>query len=239
MVEVFTSVKPMVGRAGEIQRAALENWRQRIGCVPNVFDGDPPEFSQIARMAVAGKTATTCLYANADILFGEGVTDVISWCERQNEDFLVIGRRTDDLPDGRRLLHRPSGMDYFFFRPGMYCDLPKTIVGRAYYDCALLAYCFRRGIRVVDASDVLVVIHQWHDYDHVSGGRSEVFSGADAVSNKRNNDLKDFGPHIADVQLKFERGHSGLTIVRKRVPILRRIGFWGVWNILTRGGMLA
>ena len=147
-----------------------------------IFDGAPPEFSHIAKVAFADEGATTCLYVNADILFGEEVTDVISWCEQQSEDFLVIGRRMDELPDGSRRLHRPSGMDYFFFRAGMYCDLPKTIVGRAYYDCALLAYCLRRGIRVVDASDVLEAIHQWHDYAHVQGGRSEVFSGADAAA---------------------------------------------------------
>ncbi len=210
------------------------NWRKRFGVEPITFEGTPPEFSEIAKRVTNG----CVLYANADILFGEEVRDVVAWCERQNEDYLVVGRRTDELPDGRRELHRPSGMDYFFFRAGMFRDLPQTRVGRAYYDCALLAYCLRRGIRVVDASEVLEVVHQWHDYGHVPGGRGEVYGGTEALRNKHNNGLRDFGPHLADVSLKFVYDGEELKIVGQRIPFLRRLGCWQLWNLLTRGGKI-
>lgn len=235
---VFTSLKPEGSpRIREVQDAARTNWRARFGVEPVAFAGEPPEFSEVVRRgADAADADGVILYANADVLFGEEVRRVVAWCRAQEEDFLVVGRRTDLLPDGRRVVHRPSGMDYFFFRRGMFRDLPRTVVGRAYYDCALLAHCLRRGIRVIDASDVLEVEHQWHDYGHVAGGRAEVFSGEAAVANKRNNALRDFGPHLADVAWRFVREGDGLKVVPKRVPLLRRLGCRRLWNLLTRGG---
>lgn len=236
---IFTSLKSGRGRVEEIQRSALANWRA-LGLEVVTLDG-PVEFESVARRA-AESDASVCAWCNADILFGEGLKRVVEWCEAQTEDFLVLGRRTDLLAGGQRELHRPSGMDYFIFRRGMFRDLPPTIMGRAYCDSAILAYCLRRRIRVIDATDVLTVTHQWHDYGHVAGGRGEVFGGAEAQANKRNNGLRDFGPHIADVGLRFGDegvvvGSSCSVVKRKHIPILRRLGMWGLWNRLTRGGL--
>lgn len=232
----------------------MANWRERLpGCEIEIFEGQPPKFAEVVRRVAEGASPVV-MYANADILFDSSIAQVVKWCEQQTDDFLIVGRRTDELEGGQRELHRPSGMDYFIFRKGMFADLPETTVGRAYYDSALLAYCLRRKIRVIDATDVLQVVHQWHDYGHVEGGRDEVFSGAEARANKRNNRLRDFGPHIADVKWKLgvrsqglgvrsqELGVRGqessyakatedkLVVRRKRRDALRVLGLWGVWN---------
>lgn len=239
-MQIFTSLKPIIGRAALVQSVSLMNWRKRFGVeVRNVLPRNKsslcPTFNEVVRQAVDGGDEV-CLYANADILFAKDVSLVVEWCKSRTEDFLVIGRRTDMLANGGRILHRPSGMDYFFFRKGMFLDMPETIVGRAYYDSAILAYCMRKGILVIDATEVLTVLHQWHDYAHVKNGWEEVFAGIEAQANKVNNRLRNFGPHIADVKWKFCKVEEGICVVKKRVPILRRTRLWWLWNLLTRGG---
>lgn len=199
--------------------------------------GHPPTFNAIADWAAQNCRGEICLYLNADILFEK--FDGVETFERFEKflpegDFLGVGQRIDTLPEGGRRLHRPSGMDYFFFRAGMFADLPQTVVGRAYYDCALVAWCLRKGVKVVDLTAVVSVLHQWHDYSHVSTGRKEVFEGVEAKANKENNDLVDFGPHIADAPYAMTAG--GMIISNHKRSWLRQHGHWKLWNLLTRGG---
>ena len=144
--------------------------------------------------------------------------------------FLLTGQRVDILADGTKRLHRPSGMDYFVFRRGMFYDLPKVLMGRAYCDCALVAYCLRKGIPVIDASFALRVEHQFHDYGHIKGGRTTVWQGEDAKANKRDNDLQDFGPHVLDAT------HTLLPDGRLVDNIRKRPMCWKLWHLVTRGG---
>ena len=231
---IFTSLKPSVGRVAEIQTRARENWKSRFPDAEIVDvqgEAGPPDFAQIASRAVAGEIA---LYCNGDILFEAGVETVLE--NLPQGDFLAVGQRIDSLADGARVWHRPSGMDYFFFRGGMFADLPPTVVGRAYYDSALVAWALRKEMPVIDLTPVLEVVHQWHDYGHVKGGREDVFTGAAARANKANNGLPHFGPHIADAGFMMTR--EGRIVPNERLGRLRRSGRWGLWNVLTRGGRL-
>ncbi len=234
---LFTALKPAQGDVARIQSVALANWRERLpNCEIITFEGEPPLFAEVIRRSAACE-GDVIIYANADILFAPEIGAIVEWSAEQKRDYLIVGRRTDILAGGQREVHRPSGMDYFIFRKGMFSDLPETRVGRAYYDSALLAYCLRRKICVIDASGVLEVLHQYHDYGHLAGGRSEVFGGAVARANKQNNRLLDFGPHIADVREQFVWRGESLSVVPKRVNLLRRLGLWGLWNRIYRGGL--
>ena len=251
---VLTSFKPFRDRVGFIQMRAIENWKKTFpgarivdfqhevrtpveGVERLVVEGEvghPPTFNAIADWVAQNCRGEICLYLNADILF-EGC-ERCERCERflPDWDFLGVGQRIDTLPEGGHLLHRPSGMDYFFFRAGMFADLPQTVVGRAYYDCALVAWCLRRGVKVVDLTAVVTALHQWHDYSHVSSGRKEVFEGAEAKANKANNELVDFGPHIADAP--YAMMTDGKLVPNPKRSWLRQHGYWKLWNLLTRGG---
>ena len=142
----------------------------------------------------------------------------------------MTGQRIDILADETKRLHCPSGMDYFVFRRGMFRHLPKVLMGRAYCDSALVAYCLRMGIPVIDASFALRVEHQFHDYGHVKGGRTTVWQGDDAKANKRDNDLQDFGPHVLDAT------HTLLPDGRVVDNIRKRPMCWRLWHLVTRGG---
>ena len=103
-------------------------------------------------------------------------------------------------------------------------------MGRAYCDNALVSHCLGHDIPVIDASFALRVEHQFHDYGHVTGGRRQVWTGEEALENKHNNQLRDFGPNVLDAT------HTLLPDGRVVQNIRRRPKCWGVWNLLTRGG---
>lgn len=250
IMRIFTSLKPSVGRVREIQARARDNWCRVFEESKIVELDGPVDFREVAECAdVEGNGL--CAWINADILFEDFPKDlsaILSECFP--DGFLVIGRRMDDLPDGRRVMHKPSGMDYFLFKSGMFRELPKTVMGRSYCDSALVAYCLRRNILVIDATAVIKAVHQWHDYSHVSGGRDEVFKGEEAMGNLSANRLRDFAPHIADATHRMIVRQGLLLLVKNRRSILRRLEWWGfyrhgwtwwpnfnkLWNIIHRGG---
>ena len=234
---IFTTLKPMEGLAKEIQERSMANWGEVFcGADAVEFEGPIVPFAKMVADVEQDSDAELLMYANADILFDKkqvwhlGRLLNANLPEVFSGAFLLTGQRIDMLKDGLKRLHRPSGMDYFFFRRGMFKDLPTVFMGRAYCDNAIVAYCLRRRIPVIDASFALRVEHQFHDYDHVAGGRQRVWKGEEAVSNKRENRLCDFGPNVLDAT------HTLLPDGRMVPNIRRRPSCWGLWNFLTRGG---
>lgn len=234
---IFTPVKHCKGRVCEIQKSSLDNWRAVFGGADIIeFEGPLIPFHEMVVAVEHDSDADWMMYANADILFDKSQVENLwrSLIEQHpvelEGDFLLTGQRIDILADGSKRLHRPSGMDYFIFMRGMFHDIPKVIMGRAYCDNALVAYCLRRNIPVIDASFALRVEHQFHDYGHVAGGRSSVWHGEEAMANKRDNGLRNFGPNVLDATHTLLPDGCIVPNVRKRPKC------WGLWNLLTRGG---
>ena len=124
-------------------------------------------------------------YVNADIiLMGDFIRAVerISQCEKP---FLLVGRRWDtdfekplDFEQSnwegelrvyvkqRGKLRPPASIDYFVFQKGLYKDMPAIAIGRAFFDNWLLWEAHSLGAWLVDASEVIMAVHQNHDYSH-------------------------------------------------------------------------
>ena len=234
---IFTATKPFEGHAGEIQNRSLSNWRDVFWGLDSIeFNGPLVPFDEMVKVVEDDTDANWLMYANADILFDKAQVWRLydSWIGNLprvlDGDFLLTGQRIDIQENGSRRLHRPSGMDYFVFRRGMFHDLPRTLMGRAYCDNALVSYCLGQNIPVIDASFALMVEHQFHDYDHIAGGRKSVWCGEDALANKRNNSLREFGPNVLDATHTLLPDGSVVPNIRKRPKC------WAMWNLLTRGG---
>lgn len=234
---IFTALKPAEGRAGEIQKRSEENWRDVFwGSDIVEFEGPLVPFREMVAAVEHDSDAELLMYANADVLFDKFQVSGLWRCLTERHpaeldgEFLLTGQRVDILEDGSKRLHRSSGMDYFVFRRGMFQDVPKVTMGRAYCDSALVAYCLRKGIPVVDGSFALRVEHQFHDYGHVAGGRSSVWNGDAARENKMVNGLRDFGPNVLDAT------HTLLPDGRIVPNVRKRPQCWKLWNFLTRGG---
>jgi hypothetical protein len=73
--------------------------------------------------------------------------------------------------------------DYFVFPKGFYTQLPPFAVGRAYFDNWLVWKALHQKAAVIDATGSVYVVHQTHDYSHVSGGLEWAHRGKEAMKN--------------------------------------------------------
>jgi hypothetical protein len=87
---------------------------------------------------------------------------------------------------------------------------------------ALLHFCFTRRIPVIDATLLVVAVHQFHDYGHIAGGLQEVFMGEDWKTMKADHGLHNSLPTIGDADwCLVERGVIQPNRFRRR--LLRRM----------------
>ena len=143
-------------------------------------------------------------YVNADmILLGDfmgAVRRVASWRDR----FLMVGRRTNldldepaiyesDLQEGllkalvarRGKLAHPNAIDYFVFPQGLFADFPPFAIGRPWWDNWFLWKARKSKVALVDASEVVLAVHQNHDYSHLPPGSPDVMQREEAKQNRK------------------------------------------------------
>jgi hypothetical protein len=147
-------------------------------------------------------TALMC-YVNADIVLTGEFASAVEAVREKLERFLVVSKRINvDAAEemsfavgweselrGRARDAGVSGdhtaIDVFVFAKGMYREMPDFAVGRLWFDQWLIKAARQSEIAVVDVSRVAPVLHQNHDYNHVSGGEERVWRGAEAAENFR------------------------------------------------------
>src|SRR6266699_950987 len=78
----------------------------------------------------------------------------------------------------------PQWVDYFLFSRGLYYkNTPPFVIGRPGWDPWLVWFARNSGARVVDATQVVVAIHQNHDYSYHPDGEKGVWEGEEAQRN--------------------------------------------------------
>jgi hypothetical protein len=139
-------------------------------------------------------------YVNADILLLE---DFLAAVKRLPEgDHLTIGQRWDcDIrhsldfsKEGGSLaewahehgsLDLGRGSDYFVYPRGTDFGLPPFAVGRPGWDNWMIGRTLELRLPLIDATEVVTVIHQNHDYGHVANRRGSDWEGPEAEQNRR------------------------------------------------------
>ncbi len=176
--------------------------------IPNVKCNEwgTPLVSDLFARAEALTTGPALCYVNSDIIllddFMEAITRIRSW----GDQFLMVGRRTDvDIKgaidferadwakrvraqakqEGRRQIAR--SIDYFAFSRGLYPAMPPLAIGRFWWDNWLLWKARWLGVKVIDASKVVLVVHQNHDYSHTTYGptKEEMMASEECIRNAR------------------------------------------------------
>lgn len=187
-------------------------------------------------------------YVNADILLNRTIVAATRTAYDKFADrFLLVGERMD-LAQGVRLdtrlthwpahllplvqarqlaAHGPTGTDYFGFVRGGWQGLPPVYMGRGLCDQALLHHCFGQRLTVIDATLATVAVHQFHGYEHVSGGFKQVFEGEDRATMMQAHDLRHSLPTLADGDWRFDEDGT-LVPDRYRRHVLRR------WELMLR-----
>jgi hypothetical protein len=148
-----------------------------------------PLLSSMFELARQNSESPYLICINADVILLPETLEVINAVSSQAKEFLIVGQRWDldvrvplefkagwdeqlhrDLQAHGRL-HPPSGSDYFIFPRGCFQKMPQFAIGRAGWDNWMFFHARQKGWPVVDATTLLPVIHQDHDYSHLPGGQ--------------------------------------------------------------------
>ncbi len=162
-----------------------------------------PLVKDLFRQAEALAPTKTLAYINADIILGQDFLDAVTTVQSEFSRFLMVGQRWDlDIsapldfgdPDWQEalqrrvdqegVLHAVSALDYFVFSQGLWPNVPDLALGRTAWDNWLVAQPLAAGVPVVDATAVVLAVHQNHDYQHVRGGTDAVWKGEEARGNQ-------------------------------------------------------
>lgn len=190
----------------------------RVKHIPSIASSSTgvPRFDAIAQHATEHGRHDLQVYVNCDILLPPDMLRKLKVINLAR--FLVVGQRID-LADGvefdpttadwaeaargyaiseQAVTHAVSGMDYFVFRRGSWTGLSPLVVGRGGYDAALIAFCLKNSIPIVDATWEVLALHQFHDYGHMSTGIDGVHQGDDAKMNYALHNTRRSTPSVAD-----------------------------------------
>jgi len=141
---------------------------------------------------------------NSDIILLADFPQAVERVARFRDKFLMVGRRLD-LDLAEPLLFNANGweaslrsravrqgrmniarsIDYFVFPRSLYPPLPEMALGRFWWDNWLIWKAHAVGAAVVDATAVVLAIHQNHDHSHYAGGREAMLAGEEAARNCR------------------------------------------------------
>ncbi len=162
-----------------------------------------PLLNDVFRCGESASSHRLLCYVNADIILTNEFLDAVQRVMRRKRKFLMVGRRTDldlqheELLDfspgwqdrlGRRIadtghLQGPTHIDYFVFSRGMWGRIPPFAVGRFAWDNWLIWRARMLKVPAIDASGVVTVIHQNHNYQHAVGGYKGARHGPEAKQN--------------------------------------------------------
>lgn len=187
-----------------------------------------PLISSIFSRARDMSQADLLAYVNADILLLPDFLETALLAAEQKEHFLMVGQRWDlnireelrfhegwpaelqerILREGR--LHLPYGSDYFIFPKTCFQKIPDFAVGRAGWDNWMLFQARWMGWPLINATGVINIIHQRHDYSHLPGGKPH-YRHPDSYAN-----IRLAGGHWAIFTLGDADHHIQQGLVRKR-----------------------
>lgn len=174
--------------------------------VPNIGRNEygTPLLNSLFETAEATADGAYLCYINADIVLTDDFLAALREVIRRKPRFLMVGQRTDfdqrvpiefspgwdarlrDEAKAFGKLHRPTGIDYFAYRRGIWSGnggLPPFAIGRFVWDNWLIYRARQEQVAVVDATQRVTAIHQNHDYSHVAGGLQRVANGPEARLN--------------------------------------------------------
>jgi hypothetical protein len=182
-----------------VAEAAREHEATHIGSAATNEYGTPLLDWAFREAAARGSGDVLC-YVNADIIL---LDDFVVAVRRLPRDaYVAIGRRwdcdvsseLDSSTDGASLrgwarrngrLDLGRGSDYFVYPRHIDLRLPPFAVGRPGWDNWLIGHSLALGLALIDMTQSVTVIHQNHDYGHVTQRRGSDWEGPEAERNRQ------------------------------------------------------
>jgi hypothetical protein len=141
-------------------------------------------------------------YINCDIILMQDFCRAVQRVSSAHREFLMVGRRWDTNITEPLAFERPGWeaelralamrqgrqrtaewIDYFAFSRGLYPpDMPPFVL-RVFWDNWLVWKAMDSQKPVIDASSVVLAVHQNHDYNYHPKGKQGVWNGEEAGKN--------------------------------------------------------
>lgn len=186
------------------------------------------------------------MYANSDVIFIQDLIGLISRIDKPL--FLLCGRRWDldikeeiDFEDDKwadelckRVKkdgkpHGLSGLDYFIF-PRNLVNMPAFAVGRPGWDSWLIYDMRSRKIPVINATEVITVIHQNHDFSHSKFGQKDRVGGPE---HRKNYEVAGGLTHMLTLRdADWMLGENGLKHPEFTRRIFSMLSLYYPWKVL-------
>jgi hypothetical protein len=216
--------------------------------LPNIATSDhgTPLLSDMFLQAEATANSTWMCYVNADIILLSDFLRAVETLKKIFPKSLLVSKRINlDISEKlefdagwEEAIRRRSrvsgkdehytGIDVFVFPKGLYPPIPDFAIGRLWFDHWLIKAVREQNLPVVDASLVAPLLHQNHDYNHVSGGKEQVWRGEEAERNfKLYGGVKN-SYTLLDVTHEITSA-GAIRRVRLRKPIVKMKHF--AWNL--------
>lgn len=200
--------------------------------------GTPRVDSVYQKAADAAEHSLLC-HVNADIILMNDFMKAVERVSVNRESFLLAGQRWNvdiDAPldfetDWEQKLRSRvakhgglgarTGLDYLVYSKGLLTDIPQFAIGRTAYDQWFLYWARSENIAVIDATPVVMDVHQNHDYSHLSGVEHGTRAGLERCRN-----------------LMLAGGRSHLFTIKDCTEVLtpaglrRPPGGWRLWRFI-------
>lgn len=174
-----------------------------------------PLVSSIFNTASQNSTSPILTYLNADILVLPDILSCTRLAMQTYPRFLLVGQRWDvDVRENLEVkhdltawlhetihsqgkMHPQGGSDYFIYPRDNFDNMPEFAIGRAGWDNWMIYHARFTGMKVIDGTSTINIIHQQHDYGHLPQGQPhyrtpETFENVRLAGGKRMIfDLKD------------------------------------------------
>jgi hypothetical protein len=159
--------------------------------VPQVLENEDgaPMLNDLFEKAQYLASFDLLCYVNADIILMNDFMQAIHRVKDWRKQFLLTGIRWNvdmsRLWDFEQLDWEKSlrervyktghlltaegliGFDYFVFRRSLFVDIPPVALGRGHFDTWLVWKARAQRFPVVNATEVIMAVHQNHDYSHI------------------------------------------------------------------------
>ena len=189
-------------------------------------------------------------YANCDIMLTSDFRAALELVAGACSQFLMIGRRWDtniteswnfDQHDWDRQLRAlallsgkrngPTWVDYFCFSRGLYYQkMLPFLIGRHGWDPWLIWFARKSKVRLIDASRMVVAVHQNHDYAYLKQGAASSHSIAEASYNWSLGDDAAWHHYTVDAATdRLLRGHLTANRLARLGPIKSRVTHSCYW----------
>ena len=191
-----------------------------------------------------GKFPLNC-WVNADIILMDDILEAVKRIQERTDWFLMTAQRTDldlteplDFTQGWKdrllkevsqngKLHHFTGIDFWVYPKKFLENMPPFAIGRVAYESWCLYTARRRNAELIDATKVVVSVHQNHDYSHHPQGALGVGRGIEAARNRA-----------------MVGGKPYFFIIKDRTHVLTQKGLkqpmdgWRLWRGLRRAQVL-